>query len=157
MGKYLVVANVTAESPALRQEAAEIVARDPLAEFVVLVPVRPIPALLALVAGVDERPVALGRRRAQRARRRLESVGARCVSVRMGGYEPLRAVEDELAYERFDGVIVSTLPHPISHWLHLDLPGQLARRHPQLEVRHVVAPRELYLDNPPASSRLRYD
>jgi hypothetical protein len=140
MARYLVVANVTAESPALHAEAARILEGDPHAEFVVLVPLRPVPALLALAAP-DERPAALARLRARRARRRLESMGARCSSVRLGGYDPLLAIEDELRYQDFRGIIISTLPHPISRWLHLDVPGKVAQRHPELEVRHVVAPR----------------
>jgi hypothetical protein len=90
MAKYLVVANVTAESPSLRDEVAGIVRHDPEAAFVVLVPMRPIPAVAEFVAGEDERPVALGWRRALRARRRLESVGARYVSVRLGRGDPWR-------------------------------------------------------------------
>lgn len=141
MARYLVVANAIAESRALPTAAAETIERDPEAEFVVLVPISPTPALLGLVGAGEGNggPLILARRRARRARKRLESVGARCVAVRLGGYDPVQAIEDELRYQAFRGVIVSTLPHPISHWLHLDVPGKLVRRHPRLQVRHVVA------------------
>lgn len=71
-----------------------------------------------------------------------------CVSVRLGNYDPLQAIEDELTSEPhgYRGIIISTLPHPISHWLHLDLPAEVGRRHRDLEVRHVVAPGGLYED-----------
>jgi hypothetical protein len=159
MARYLVVANITAESPSLRTEVARIAQEAPDTEFVVLVPLRPIPVVLELVGAVEERPVALGRRRAQRAVRRLESVGVRCATVRLGGYDPLQSIEEELAYQEYRGVIISTLPHPVSHWLRTDLPSKVAKRHPELDVRHVVAPRALYVDEVAlqAAPQLRYD
>ncbi|MFZ0214925.1 MAG: hypothetical protein WAM30_03190 [Candidatus Dormiibacterota bacterium] len=144
MGKYLVVANLTAESPALRAEAASMVSRDPEAEFVVLVPMRTLPPSLALGGGLDGR--LLRRRRATRARARLESVGARRVSVRLGRTAALPEIERALREDEFSAVIISTLPRHLSHWLHLDLPGKVARRHPELEVRQVIAPYALYVD-----------
>lgn len=146
MGRYLIVANLTAESPALQARVQQIVATDPAAEFVVLVPTQPVSALLSLIGMVDVKPVRLGRRRASRARRRLEAVGARVSAVRLSLNEPLDAIEDELRCAQYDGVIISTLPHPISRWLHRDLPGKLARRHADLAVMHVVAPAQLYED-----------
>ncbi|MFZ0214836.1 MAG: hypothetical protein WAM30_02735 [Candidatus Dormiibacterota bacterium] len=145
MRKCLVVANLTAESPALRAEASAIVRQDPDAEFVVLVPIRTIPPSLALGGGLDGR--ALRSRRAARARARLESVGARQVSVRLGRAEPLAEIERVLREGGFTTVVISTLPRHLSHWLHRDLPGRVARAHPELEVRHVIAPRLLYVDD----------
>lgn len=145
MSKVLVVANLTAESPALRDEAAEIVSRDPETEFVVLVPIQVISPLVALLGGLDG--ALLRRRRAARMRRRLELVGARCVYVRLGRGEALPEIEKALNSGEFTTVIISTLPRHLSHWLHIDLPGKVARRHPELEVRTVLAPRELYSDD----------
>ncbi|MGH7911674.1 MAG: hypothetical protein ACREQM_07735 [Candidatus Dormibacteraceae bacterium] len=144
MGAYLVVANLTAESPSLRAEAAAIVDRDPKAEFLVLVPMRSISPLVALLGGLDGR--ALRRTRAARVRGRLESVGARHVRVRLGRDEPLAEIEHALAQETFDEVIISTLPRALSHWLRLDLPGRVARRYPGLSVRHVEAPEAFYVE-----------
>ncbi len=39
---------------------------------------------------------------------------------------PFDAVEEELQREPYDEIIVSCLPHPVSHWLHIDLPANLA-------------------------------
>lgn len=152
MAKYLVVANVTGESPALRKEVAGVVAAEPDTEFVIVVPAGPIPPFAALVGG-HEWPMALARRRAQRARARLEAVGARVTSVRVGGCDPLEEIETTLEGDRFEGVIISTLPHRVSHWLRADLPAQVARRHPDLQVRHVIAPGVLYRDDVSPSRR----
>ena len=35
------------------------------------------------------------------------------------------AVSDVLSRERFDEVIISTLPTGLSHWLHIDLPSRV--------------------------------
>jgi hypothetical protein len=43
----------------------------------------------------------------------------------VGDYEPLGAIEDALNLYGFDEVIISTLPHRISHWLHSDLPRKV--------------------------------
>jgi hypothetical protein len=47
------------------------------------------------------------------------------------------AVEETLRDGDFHEVIVSTLPHGISHWLHTDLPSRVA--HLGLPVTTVVA------------------
>ena len=145
MGKYLVVANLTAESPALRDEAAEIVKQDPEAEFVVLVPIQTVSPWLSLYGGLDGR--VLRQQRAASVGRRLESVGARLVKVRLGRADPLPEIERALRSGGFTTVIISTLPRHLSHWLHIDLPGKVARRHPEVEVRQVVAPCDFYVDD----------
>lgn len=152
MATYLVVANLTAESPTLRSEVAKVMDATPGASFVILVPARPIAALAHFAAGVEDRPLRLARRCGQRARRRLEGVGANVEAVLIGAYDPLEAIESELRYGDYAGVIISTLPRRISHWLRLDLPSQVARRHPDLDVRHVVAP-WLYEEQLPAPTR----
>ena len=144
MARYLIVANLTAESPSLRDRVQELAKEDPQAEFVVLVPAYAVPQHLVLLAGVEDDAIKLGRHRAQRVRRRLEAVGARIAAVRLSCHDPLRAVEDELGAADFQAVIVSTLPRPLSHWMKRDLPGQIARRHPDVRVIHVTAPGHLY-------------
>lgn len=146
MARYLVVANVTAESPVLRAKARRFMDEDPEAEFVVLVPAQPVPARLHWMAGFDSDLIRAAGRRGRRARLRLLEIGARVVAVRVGTYDVGEAIEEELRYGGYRGVIVSTLPHRLSHWLHRDLPGQVAHRHPGLEVVHAPAPAELYED-----------
>jgi hypothetical protein len=145
MRRCLVVANLTGESPVLRERVRRIVSADPDTEFVVLVAAGSLPPLLLLLGGRENRPIPLGRRRAIRARRRLESVGARVVSTRLcPNREPLAAIEDAVNSQRFDEVVVVTPPGPVSRWLGLDVPGRLARSHPGLRVTHVIAPALLY-------------
>ena len=56
----------------------------------------------------------------------LEEAAGRAVEARIGDHDPLAAVEDALNSERFDEVIVSTLPRRVSRRLHLDLPRKVA-------------------------------
>jgi len=56
----------------------------------------------------------------------LEEAAGQPVEGRVGDHEPLAAVEDAVNRERFDEIIVSTLPTRVSRWLHLDLPRKVA-------------------------------
>jgi len=46
----------------------------------------------------------------------------------IGDPEPLTAIEDALAGQQFDEIIISTLPSGISHWLRMDLPQRAERK-----------------------------
>jgi len=46
----------------------------------------------------------------------------------IGDPEPLTAIEDALAGQQFDELIISTLPSGISHWLRMDLPQRAERK-----------------------------
>jgi hypothetical protein len=50
----------------------------------------------------------------------------------------MQAVDDALAQRTVDEVIVSTLPHTVSHWLRTDLPARVHRKH-QVRVTTVTA------------------
>ena len=145
MYRCLVVANLTAESPSLTRAVHELVEAHPDHELVVLVPIYTASPWHAL-AGIGYRPVRLARERAARARARLEAVGGRVASVGLSLHLPDEAVEFELRHGDFQGVVISTLPHPVLGWLHLDLPHRVASRHPEVRVFHVTAPRDFYLD-----------
>lgn len=144
MARYLVVANLTAESPTLRDEASRIVKEDPAAQFVVIVPRSGVPPSLALFGGLDG--YQLRRERGARVKRRLAAVGASDVVIHHAPQEPLDEIESVLGEGEFAAVVVSTLPRHLSRWLRTDLPGRISRRHPDLPVYVVSAPRELYLD-----------
>lgn len=147
MARYMVVANLTAESPALREEAERIVDGDRAAEFHVVVPRSGVHPGLALLGGIDSR--LLRRTRARRVRERLRAVGARQVTIHLARMEPLDEIDQVLREEGpFATVIVSTLPHHLSRWLRTDLPGRISRRHPDLQVLVVTAPHELYVERP---------
>ena len=40
-------------------------------------------------------------------------------------HDPMDAVEELLAVESYDEILLSTLPHHVSMWLHVDLPRRL--------------------------------
>src|SRR4051794_28823309 len=56
------------------------------------------------------------------------------VSIR---HDPMDAIEEELQEGDFHEVILATLPHGVSRWLHTDLPSRVA--HLGLPVRTVIA------------------
>jgi hypothetical protein len=76
-------------------------------------------------------------RRLNAALTRLAAAGITARGV-VGDADPFVAVQDVWDAERFDEVVVATLPHHLSRWLGLDLP----RRVEQLTgrpTRHVIA------------------
>jgi uncharacterized membrane-anchored protein len=52
-------------------------------------------------------------------------------------HDPMDAIEEALHGGSFHEIILSTLPHDLSHWLHVDLPQRL--RHLGLPVTTVIA------------------
>jgi hypothetical protein len=56
------------------------------------------------------------------------------VSIR---HDPMDAIEAALDREKFDEIVLSTLPHHVSRWLRVDLPGRVA--HLGLPVTTVTA------------------
>jgi hypothetical protein len=56
------------------------------------------------------------------------------VSIR---HDPMDAIEETLPTGNFDEIMLSTLPHHVSRWLHIDLPRRLA--HLGLPVTTVTA------------------
>ena len=76
-------------------------------------------------------------RRIHNALERMRDDGLR-VGVRIGDPDPLTALRDAWRPDRYDELIVSTLPSRISKWLHIDLPGR-AEKVAGVPVSHVVA------------------
>jgi hypothetical protein len=80
----------------------------------------------------------------QSASRRLNAALTRLAAARItargvvGDADPVVAVQDIWEAERFDEVIVATLPHHLSRWLGLDLPHRIERL-TGLPTRHVIA------------------
>ena len=125
MQRLLVVANRTAGSPELHQALLEQLALGSVA-ITLLVPATWSPddphggretAARTLTAALD----------------RLRADGFDAEGS-VGDADPLLAVAQIWDPERFDGVIVSTLPAAVSHWLKLDLPARVER----LVRRHVI-------------------
>jgi hypothetical protein len=76
------------------------------------------------------------RRRLRSATERLREAGIEAEGV-LGNADPYWAVEQIWDPERFDEVIVCTLPERLSRWLRLDLPSRVKRLTGR-EVRHVI-------------------
>ena len=57
----------------------------------------------------------------------------------MGDASPVKAIENELEHhqEKYDGIVISTLPLQRSRWVALDQPRRIERRF-KVPVRHVV-------------------
>jgi hypothetical protein len=126
--EVLVVANRTAQSDELLKTLRERSARGP-ASFTLLVP-----AAWEVGDPHGGRETAL--RRLKGSLRRLRDAGLQVEGV-LGDPDPALAVEQVWDPERFDEIIVSTLPAPISTWLKLDLPRRV-QRFTGRSVRHVV-------------------
>jgi hypothetical protein len=134
-GRVLVVAPTTTATPALLDAVRARAARGP-ARFHLLIPN---PADHAELTDTErERHHAEGERLLQLALPLIEEAAGTMVegsvSIR---HDPMDAIEETLRDGDFDEVIVSTLPHGISQWLHADLPGRIA--HLGLPVTAVAA------------------
>ncbi len=127
--KVLVVANRTADSDEVH---AVLVARahdGPIDVTLVA------PAAWEVVDPHGGRQSAL--RRLNAALTRLAAAGITARGV-VGDADPVAAVQQIWNAERFDEVIVATLPHHLSRWLGLDLPHRVERL-TGLPTRHVIA------------------
>ncbi|HEX9124582.1 MAG TPA: hypothetical protein VF984_14685 [Actinomycetota bacterium] len=56
----------------------------------------------------------------------------------LGDFSPMQAIRDAIQRDRYDEIIVSTLPARVSRWLKQDLPARAAREF-EIPVTHIVA------------------
>jgi hypothetical protein len=115
--RVLIVANRTAATSALIEAVRERAARGPC-DFTLLVP-----QLVAEEAFGEEE----ARKTIELAVPLLEEAADGEVPAVIGSSDAMLAVERVLVHERFDEVIVSTLPERVSHWLKRDLPTRIER------------------------------
>jgi hypothetical protein len=133
--RVLVVADQTAATPALIDAVRARAARGP-AEFHLLVP-NPIVA--------DWHPLHPERHEMSRAKKVLtlalplldEAAGGHVHGTASIRHDPMDAIEEALQSGTFDEIILSTLPHSVSRWLHVDLPRRV--EHLGLPVTTVIA------------------
>ena len=111
----LIVANRTAATPALLAEVGRR-ASEGVCRFTLLVP-RPY-----WDADTEESAITL-----ELAIPLLEEAAEGRVEGLVGAEDPFLAVSAALEADRYDEVIVSTLPTRISHWLRIDLPARVRR------------------------------
>jgi hypothetical protein len=146
MAKYLMVANQTLGGEQLKEEVRRRVAAGP-SSFYVLVPnthpvdiswmVRP---TADLSSPEEERRAELTAQ--ARLHQALDQLRAEGVEAQgdLGDPDPLTAIGDVLAEERFDEIIISTLPAGVSRWLGMDLPHRAERKF-RLPVTTITARR----------------
>jgi len=116
--RVLVLANRTAGSPQLRDALLERRDRGPIAV-----------TLLVPAAWEPQDPhggVETGRRRVRAALADLRDTGLD-VHCRIGDADPVTALREAWDPDRYDEVIVSTLPGRVSRWLQIDLPRRAGR------------------------------
>lgn len=128
----LIVANETAGGAHLRDEVVRLIGQG-ATRFTLLVPAtRPRKGLTWTAATASM----LARERMEGALGALSDLEAE-FDGEVGVERPMDAVMDILRARHFDEVIVSTLPHAVSHWLKMDLPARVAR-YSGLPVHHIV-------------------
>jgi len=120
----LVVANQTAESDDLLAALRERAEQGDY-EFTVLIPATPHGFAWAANMAANK-----GREEAEEHRdalvERLRAAGLPVKEAIVGDPDPLAAIEDATNLGDYDELIVSTLPHHVSKWLHLDLQRKAA-------------------------------
>lgn len=129
--RYLIVANQTLGSAELAA-TVRLRADEGAEHFHIVVPA---------AAGQDHTLFAEDAREMaeQRLRAAIERFGrlGPTVSGEVGGADPVEAARGALEKERFDSIILGTLPPARSHWLRRDVAGRLRRRFPSVLIEHV--------------------
>jgi nucleotide-binding universal stress UspA family protein len=124
VAKVLVVANQTAESDDLLAALRERTEQGDC-ELTVLIPATPHGVAWAANMASDR-----GREQAEEHRdalvERLRASGLPVKEAIVGDPDPLAAITDACNRDSYDELIVSTLPHHLSKWLHLDLQRKAA-------------------------------
>jgi len=137
MKRVLVVANQTAGGDHLKQEVLRRVKKGPH-RFTLLVPATKPSGTMTWTDGEAH---AIAEERMRHAVKMLQDAGAE-VEGMVGFSVPIDAIADTLRGQHYDEIIVSTLPHRISHWLRMDLPARAESRF-GLPVTHIVAADEM--------------
>lgn len=137
MARYLLLCCDVDGSPELVSSAREILGRDPGAEFVLLVPATPLPAIDSLFSPYAT-PTQRARHRAQQMRSRLENGGVPPLATRLGNGDPMQAAADALRFADYAAVVVACPPRAFMHRLHRDLACRLAERFPAVNIVHAA-------------------
>ncbi|MBI5106558.1 MAG: hypothetical protein HZB46_16505 [Solirubrobacterales bacterium] len=126
--RVLVVADRSAATPALLRAVQERARRAP-AQFVVLVP-NPAPAEWHPFHPERRDKLAEAERVLLRALPAIQDAADDAVRGRVSvRHDPMDAIEEALADEPFDEILLSVVPHGLERWLHVDLAHRLARLH----------------------------
>jgi hypothetical protein len=129
MTRVLVVANRTADSDELLAALLDRQAQGPISVTLLA------PATFEVTSPHGGRQAAM--RRLRTATDRLREAGIETTGV-VGDPDPFTAVAAIWDSDRFDEVVVCTLPERLSRWLRLDLPRRVDRLTSR-SVQHIVA------------------
>lgn len=142
MTRILVVANQTLGCPELEEALAPYVEGGPV-EIVLVAPISVMegetqwdyPPIDRYIPSPEQIAHALAGGRVEHELERLKRSG---VTARgeVVDHDPVGRVRELLEESEYDAVLVCTLPTRLSRWLHMDLPGRLARA-TTLPVTHV--------------------
>ena len=121
MNRYLVIGHRTLGGPHLFDHLERLRSDDPSCRFHVVVPQYAPPEMMWADGTTHDI-----------AQQRLEKMLATMSDA-------LRDTIDREGTEAFDGIILSTLPHGISHWLSLGVPRRVEKHFPTLPLTHLVA------------------
>ena len=143
MARIMVVANQTLGCAELDAALDEALASQPPPDVVVVAPVTATegehqwdyPPTDRYIPPPEVIAHALASARLDRQLKRLAERGVPAEGE-VVDHDPLHRVEQLLAEQAFEQVVVCTLPERLSHWLRMDLPSRLARA-TQVPVRHV--------------------
>lgn len=143
MRHYLIVANQTAGSPALREALEKRLVEGPVAMHVVVPatgakdlvrlaalssdPLSGFPVALADVAGANEAANKHAADQLDEQLRQLRDLGVDATGE-VGDADPMLAIATALEGREFDEILLSTLPAGVSRWLSMDLPHRVGRR-----------------------------
>jgi hypothetical protein len=136
MRRYLIVAHKTLGGDHLLDHVRSLRAEGPC-RFLLLVP-QEHPTDHPWTEG---EVAATARRKLQEGLDRFHDEGI-IADGEIGDANPVYAVGAVIRREgdtAFDGIVVSTLPAPVSKWLHLDVPHRLRREHPHIPIVHLEA------------------
>jgi hypothetical protein len=140
MRRILVVAHKTLGGEHLREEVQRRIAEGDVS-FHLLVPERH-PNDHAWTDGQVHRAAEAVLEEGLTSFRALDPTGKTSFTGEVGDVNPVHAVDQLLTRgERFDEIILSTLPPGPSRWLKQDVPHKMAREY-TIPITHVVAERE---------------
>ncbi len=137
MKRVLVVANQTAGGQHLKDEVMRRT-KDGEHRFTLLVPATKPSGTMTWTEGEAH---AVAEDRMKKTVESLRAAGAE-IDGMVGFSVPMDAIADALREGSYDEIIISTLPHRISHWLKLDLPALVEKRF-GLPVTHIEAADEM--------------
>jgi hypothetical protein len=123
MARVLVVANKTAATPGLLDAVRERAGRGD-AQFTLLVP-NAHGGLNKITAAEHDMEADEAQQVIALAKPLIEEAAGSEIETLIGDPNPLDAIQDAVNVQGFDEIIISTLPTPVSRWLHLDLPSKL--------------------------------